>query len=106
MFKSIAKNKHLLMWTLFLIFIMQMPHFGLSSAIDTIQKRVFTEQSLSAVQTVISLPNLLSVVAGVLASVLISLGITTKKNLTITGIFIIGVRPALSPYCSTHSSGS
>jgi MFS family permease len=91
MFKSIAKSKRLLMWTLFLIFIMQMPHFGLSSAIDTIQKRVFTEQSLSAVQTVISLPNLLSVVAGILASVLISLGITTKKNLTIIGIIIIGV---------------
>lgn len=79
------------MWTLFLIFMMQMPHFGLSAAIDVIQKRVFTDQSLTAVQTVISLPNLLSVVAGVLASVLVSFGVSTKKNLTITGISIIGL---------------
>jgi MFS family permease len=70
---------------------MQMPHFALSAGIDTIQKKIFTDQSLSTIQTVISLPNLLSVVAGVLASVLVSFGISTKKNLTITGIFIIAV---------------
>lgn len=91
MFKTIAKSKHLLMWTLFLIFMMQMPHFGLSSSIDIIQKRIFNEQSLSTVQTVISLPNLLSVVAGTISSILVSFGIATKKSLTITGIFIIGV---------------
>lgn len=91
MFKTVAKNKRLLMWTLFLIFMMQMPHFALSAGIDTIQKHVFTEQTLSTVQTVISLPNLLSVVSGILASVLVSFGIATKKNLTMSGIFIIAI---------------
>lgn len=89
MFKTIAKSKRLLMWTLFLIFMMQMPHFALSAGIDTIQKQIFPDQSLSTIQTVISLPNLLSVIAGVLASILVSFGIATKKNLTIMGILVI-----------------
>lgn len=91
MFKNIAKNKRLLMWTLFLIFMLQMPHFALSSGIDVIQKQIFTDRSLSTIQTVISLPNLLSVVAGVLASILVSYGVATKKGLTITGITVVAV---------------
>lgn len=91
MFKTIAKSKRLLMWTLFLIFMLQMPHFALSAGIDTIHRTVFTDRSLSAIQTAFSLPNLLSVAAGVLASVLVSFGVVTKKNLTVIGIFVVAV---------------
>ncbi|SHI20067.1 Major Facilitator Superfamily protein [Sporobacter termitidis DSM 10068] len=96
MFKSVAKSKRLLMWTLFLIFMFQMPHFALSSGIDTIQKHVFTDRSLSAIQTVISLPNLLSVVAGVLSSILVGGRLATKKSLAVTGLFIVAVTGLLA----------
>ena len=94
MFKSISRDKRLLLVTLFITFMLQMPQFALSSGIDVIQKTVFTDHTLSDIQTVMSLPNLLSVVAGVLASVLISFGVATKKSLTVLGIGLVAVTGA------------
>lgn len=102
MFKAVAKSKRLLMWTLFLIFMLQMPQFALSAGIDTIQKNIFKEYSLSTIQTVMSLPNLLSVAAGILSTVVVSLGFTTKKTLTISGIGLIALTGIVSMILHTQ----
>lgn len=86
MFKTVAKNKRLLMWTFFLICMSQTAHFALASGIDLMQRTVFPDKALSAIQTVMSLPSLLSVFAGILSAVLIGTGLATKKALTVAGI--------------------
>ena len=102
MFKKVAKEKHLLMWTIFLMCMVQMPHLALSSGIDVIHREVFTDKSLSVIQTVISLQNLLRMITGILSAVLISAGIASKKNLTVTGISMIAVTGVMAIFLHTQ----
>jgi MFS family permease len=91
MFKTVAQNKRLLMWTIFLMCMVQMPHLALSSGIDVIHRQVFTDKSLATIQTVIAIQNLLRMFTGILSAILISTQVASKKNLTVTGISMIAV---------------
>ncbi len=91
MFKTVAKNKRLLMWTIFLMCMVQMPHLALSSGIDVIHRQVFTDKSLATIQTVIAMQNLLRMFTGILSAILISAQVASKKNLTVIGISMIAV---------------
>ena len=89
MFKAVEKKKRLLMWTVFLICMIQMAQMALSSGIDLIQRVVFPDRSLSTIQTVLALQNLVKIVTGILSVVLIGARLSSKKNLTVIGIFML-----------------
>lgn len=91
MFKSVAQNKRLLMWTIFFIAMIQMPHLALSTGIELIKSDVFPEKTLAEIQTIISLPNLMAVVTSVLAAVLIRYRLVKKRTVVVTGICLLGV---------------
>jgi MFS family permease len=90
MFK-VAKNKRLLMWTIFIISMIQMPHLALSSGIELIKTDIFPERSLSEIQTMISLPNLISVATSILAAVLIRSRLVKKRTMVVTGISMLAL---------------
>lgn len=90
MFK-VARERRLLMWTMLLIAIVQMPHIALMPAIDLIQSNVFPDKSVATIQTVMSLPNLISIFSGVFSAFLISRGILSKKTVVLLGISLVGL---------------
>ena len=68
---------------------LQIAYIGLTCGIDLIQTEIFPERSQADIQTVISLPNLLSVLASIIGAVLIEKRITKKKTLVVLGVSLI-----------------
>lgn len=88
---KVAKNKRLLMWTIFIISMMQMPHLALSSGIELIKTEIFTERSLTEIQTMMSLPNLIAVATSIVAAVLIRNRRVKKRTIVVTGISMLAM---------------
>lgn len=88
---KVAKNKRLLMWTIFFISMIQMPHLATSSAIELIKTDIFPEYSLSTIQTIISLPNLLAVATSILAAVLLRRRLVKKRTIVVSGISMLAL---------------
>jgi MFS family permease len=101
MFKSVAKEKRLLMWTFYLVSMSGTAQTALSAGIDVMQRTVFTDKSLSAIQTVMFLPSLLGVVSGILSAVLIGAGVSTKKTLTVAGVALNALVGVLAGFLHT-----
>ena len=91
-----GKKKTVLIFTLLLIALIQMPHLALTPGIDLIATKIFPERSIQTIQTVVSLPNILSAIAGLLAAMVIKSGIATKKALVVTGLLILGATGAVA----------
>lgn len=87
----VAKERKLLMWTVLLIALVQMPHIALMPAIDLIQSNVFTDKSVATIQTVMSLPNLISIFSGIFSAFLISRGIMSKKAVVLLGVALVSL---------------
>ena len=86
----VAKPKRVLMWTIFFVAMMQMAQVAVAPAIDMINTTVFPGSSLSLIQTVMSsLPSILSVLAGIISSVLIGFGVLSKKGALVAGLFFV-----------------
>lgn len=96
MFNVVSKNKRLLMWTIFFISMCQMPQLAQSSAIELIKTDVFPEQSLSAIQTTMSLPSLVAVIASILAALLVRNRLVKKKTVVVAGVSMIALTGLLA----------
>jgi MFS family permease len=95
---KLDRKKTILMWTILIIALVQMPGLALSPAINLIQTQAFPENSLAKVQTVIGLTNLAAPLTSILAMLFINKGILTKKIATIAGLvflFFTGLFAAL-----------
>ena len=86
----VTKQKKFLMWSLLLIAMVQMPSLALTPGINQIKTTVFADQSLSAIQTAMQLPNLISPIVTVTLAFLIGKGLLTKRTACIAGLFIVG----------------
>ena len=84
-----SENKKTLMWTILVISLLQMPQFAILPGTELIATEVFPELSLQTVQTVMSLPGIVAVIAGVCVSMLVRYGLATKKNMTVFGLSLI-----------------
>ena len=91
-----TKNKKFLMWSILLIAAVQMPNLALSPGINQIQTTVFPDRSLSAIQTTMQLPNLISPFLTIFFAFLIGKGILTKRGAIIAGLFVVGFAGALA----------
>lgn len=82
---KMTANKKLLAMTIMAISVIQMPQLALMPAIERMA-HIFSSHSLPEVQTAVSLPNLISMFAAILGSVLITKGILSKKQAVISGL--------------------
>ncbi len=99
---KVAKNKRLLMWTIFLISMIQMPHLAISSGIELIKTDIFPERSLSTIQTIIALPNLLAIVASILVAVLIRKRLIKKRTVVVSGIGMLALTSVAAVFLHTQ----
>lgn len=90
-----SKQKKMLMWTVYVVALIQMIGVALSPAVDQMT-RVFSGYSLSVIQTVISLPGLLIPTVGLVAAELIRRSVVTKKAVVTAGLFSMGAAGLLS----------
>ncbi len=94
-------NKKFLMWCILLIAMVQMPNLALSPGIHQIHQ-VFSDRSLSTIQTVMNLPSFISPFVTISASILIGRGIVSKKSVIVTGLFLVALTGLLSLFAHTQ----
>ncbi|NLT14985.1 MAG: MFS transporter [Clostridiales bacterium] len=88
---KLDKKKKLLMWTILIIALVQMPALALTPAINLIQTQVFPAHTLAEVQTALAWTNLVSPVVSIIVAFFINRGLFTKKGVVITGLFLLSL---------------
>ena len=89
-------SQRALMLTILLISLIQMPQYAILPATDYISTVVFPKFSIQTIQTVMSLPAIISVFAGIISAMLVRFGLSTKKSLTIAGLTFIALTGLIS----------
>ena len=82
---KMSKKKKLLVITIFAVALVQMPMLALMPAIERMAN-VFTDRSLSEIQTVVSLPNLISMFMAIMSAILITKGVISKRAAVVAGL--------------------
>ena len=103
MIKNMTKEKKLLMWSVLLIAMVQMPNLALSPSINVIYDTVFGRKwELGTIQTVMQLPNLISPFVTIATAYLIGKGWLSKKGIIVAGLFLVAATGVLSLFCNTQ----
>lgn len=84
---KMSKQKKLLALTILSVSVIQMPFLALMPAIAGMAQ-VFSDRTLSEIQTAVSLSSLISMVAAPLSAFLVGRGVFSKKTAIIAGLFI------------------
>ncbi len=85
------KNSPILMWTILIIALVQMPMLALTPAFNLIQTIAFPDKSLAQVQTVMGLTNFVSPLTSIVVMLLINSGKVTKKGAVIVGLILLSL---------------
>lgn len=93
---KLTKEKRLLMWTILLIAMVQMPSLALSPSINQINQVFFDGNNLSRVQTVMQLPNFISPFVTLLMAWLLGKNKFSKKFVIVFGLFLVAATGTLS----------
>ena len=99
---KLDKNKKLLMWTILIIALVQMPGLALTPAINLIQTSAFPDKTLAQVQTALAWANLVSPLMSIVAMVFINRGIFTKKGVVVAGLLLLSLTGALAAFLHTE----
>jgi MFS family permease len=99
---KLDKKKSLLMWTILIIALIQMPSIALTPAINQIQMHAFPDKSLGQVQTALAWTNLVSPLMSIVAGFFINKGVFTKKGVVIAGLLILALTGFLAIFLHTE----
>jgi len=99
---KLDKKKKLLMWTILIIALVQMPALALTPAINLIQTQVFPAHTLAEVQTALAWTNLVSPVVSIIVAFFINRGLFTKKGVVITGLLLLSLTGFLAIFLHTE----
>jgi MFS family permease len=94
MFK-VAKERKVLMLTIFLLSAIQIPQYALTTGIDLLSRK-FGGVPFAMIQTVVLSPSLLAAVGGVVSALLIRWHKITKKSAVIIGVSLVAVTGVLA----------
>jgi len=94
--QKMDSRKAFLMWSILMIAMVQMPNLALSPSINNIKSVVFPDKSLSTIQTVMQIPNLISPFVTIFVAWLIGRGIMTKRVSIIGGLFLVSAAGVLA----------
>ncbi len=86
-----ADKPNVLMWTILIIALVQMPVLALTPAIHLIQTNAFPDRSLAEVQTVMGLANLVAPLTSIFVALLINCGRATKKGAVVVGLIFLSL---------------
>ncbi len=84
-----SKQKKLVMWTVFMVSMVQMVNMAIMPAVNQMTI-AFPELSLSSIQTMLSLTGIVMPCASLLSALLIRHGFVTKKQVVVFGLFMLG----------------
>lgn len=84
-----SKQNRMLFMTMMVTSLLYMAQFALTPGIAKIQAEVFPQLTLSAIQTAMTLPSLLSVVMSVVSALLIGKNLLSKKACVVIGLFLL-----------------
>ena len=84
-----AKNNRVLMWTILIIALVQMPQLALTPAINLIQTTAFPDKELVQVQTVMGMTNFVAPATSLIVAFLIYRGKATKKGAVVLGLLLL-----------------
>ena len=93
---KLDKKKTLLMWTILIIALVQMPGLALTPAINEIQTHAFPDKTLAQVQSALALSSLISPLASIFAVIFIDRGIFTKKGVVVAGLSMLALTGVLA----------
>lgn len=99
---KLDRHKKLLMWTILIIALVQMPALALTPAINLIQTQVFPDKTLAQVQTALAWTNLISPLTSIVAAFFINRGIFTKKGVVVTGLLLLSVTGLTAVFLHTQ----
>ena len=95
------ENKRLLVWSILLMAMLQMPNLALSPGIHQIHD-LFSDRSLSTIQTVMNLPSFISPFVTIACAFAIGRGLITKKHVVVTGLLLVALTGAISLVAHTQ----
>jgi len=90
------------MITILLIAFIQMPQFAILPATNLIATVVFPDKSLQTIQTVMTMPGLVAVLAGVSAAMMVSFGFVSKKFMTVFGLSLVALTGVSAIFLNTR----
>ena len=90
------KKKKLLMWSILLIALFQMPNIGITPAINRMYTEVFTDKPLSAIQTAVGLTSMTGPIVALLWAFLIRKDVVTKRFVILFGTFSLSLAGVLA----------
>jgi len=99
---KLDKKKTLLMWTILIIALIQMPSIALTPAINQIQTHAFPDRSLGQVQVALSWTNLVSPLMSIIGGFFINRGLVTKKGVVVTGLLLLALTGFLAVFMHTQ----
>lgn len=97
-----TKQKKRLMWTVWIVSLVQMISAATAPAMNVIKTSVFSQYPLSTIQAVLSLAGLVSPFVALFTAELIRRGLVTKKSVVLTGLFMLGATGLVSLFLHTQ----
>jgi MFS family permease len=89
-------RKRLLMVTILVIALVQMPQLALMPAINLIQTTAFPEQTLLEIQSAMAWTSLVSPLTSILVALFINRAVATKKGAVVVGLLLLGLTGLLA----------
>jgi len=99
---ALSQGSSALMWTILFVAFIQLSHFAIMPGIDLIAREIFPERSLQDIQTAMSLPNIISLITGVTAAMLVRYGLTSKRTMVLVGLMFAALTGFLALAFHTH----
>ena len=91
-----SKNNRVLMVTILIIALVQMPILALTPAYNLIQTTAFSDKTLAQIQTVMGMTNLVSPLTSIVVAFLINRGKATKKGAVVLGLLLLSLTGLLA----------
>lgn len=95
------KQKKLIMWTIFMVSMLQLVNMAIAPAVRQITL-AFPQYSLSSIQTAISISGIIMPSISLISAMLIRRGLVAKKDVVVTGLFILGLNAILALFLHTR----
>lgn len=99
---KLSKNKKMLMATLLIIALVQMPNLALTPSIQHMVETMFTDRSLKDVQNALAFMSFVGPISSLAAMFLLNRGILTKRHTVLIGLALLSLTGVLAIFFHTQ----
>lgn len=97
-----SKNKKMLMATLLIIALVQMPNLALTPSINQMVTTMFVDRDLKDVQNALAFMSFIGPISSLIAMFLINRGVLTKRHTVLTGLCLLSLTGVLAIFFHTQ----